>query len=451
MMRKSKLIILQLIIALVLTCTSSYAAINATISLTQSKTELKRGEIVTVTLSLKDVDSSKKITSVAGYINYNEDVIEDITAQSINKDSDGTVTIGTEKLKVEDLTTATIDTMPSSDAYIGFNGNPSSNNDSRIVIDFNNGVTSDVNLLSINFKVKSDATLGKITNAISYSMFVITSDSEQSAEITKNIDLTVVQDQEQNPDEPTPTEKTLSRIEVTKAPTKTTYTAGEKFDKTGMEVTATYSDNSTSKITNYSYTPTTSLSTTDTVVTISYTEGNVTKTATQAITVKSSSNNGNDNDSGTKTLSSIEVTKTPTKTTYTEGEKFDKSGMEVTVKYSDGTSKKVTDYTISPTTALKTSDSKVTISYKENGVTKTVDQKITVKAASGNKTNNVNNTNNTNTNSNTNTKGNTNTKDNTTAGSKLPATGTKLMVLPVIGLIILSYISYKKYLKYKDI
>ena len=79
--------------------------------------------------------------------------------------------------------------------------------------------------------------------------------------------------------------KTLTSIAVTTAPTKTTYTADESFDPTGMVVTATYSDNSKNVITDYTFTPDVALKTDDTSITISYTEGEVTKTTTQAITV----------------------------------------------------------------------------------------------------------------------------------------------------------------------
>ncbi len=52
-------------------------------------------------------------------------------------------------------------------------------------------------------------------------------------------------------DNPTTSEKTLSKIEVTTPPAKTSYQINEKFDKTGMVVTATYSDNTTAAVTDY--------------------------------------------------------------------------------------------------------------------------------------------------------------------------------------------------------
>lgn len=82
----------------------------------------------------------------------------------------------------------------------------------------------------------------------------------------------------------------LSSIAVTTAPTTTTYTAGDDFDSTGMVVTATFTDGSTTTTAvianaDLTITPSEDLATTDTSVTISYTYNNVTKTTTQAITV----------------------------------------------------------------------------------------------------------------------------------------------------------------------
>ncbi len=200
-MKKSKLIILQLFIASVLICTSVYAAVSTTIGLSVSNTSVKRGDKVTVTLSLKDVDSSKKVTSIDGYINYNTNIFETINVDSIQKDSDGTVQIGNEKLKVEDVTNATVEDLPSSSAYIAFNGAPlSDENNTRIVIDFSSGINANTDLLKIDFKVKSDASIGEIKNAITYSNFHITAGSEV-VQVTENISLNIQQSgNTQNPD-----------------------------------------------------------------------------------------------------------------------------------------------------------------------------------------------------------------------------------------------------------
>lgn len=88
---------------------------------------------------------------------------------------------------------------------------------------------------------------------------------------------------------PTPT-KNLSSITITTQPTKTSYVVGENLDLTGIVVTATYSDETTSTVTaGVTFSPVngTTLSTAGTTtITASYTEGETTKTETTTVTVK---------------------------------------------------------------------------------------------------------------------------------------------------------------------
>ena len=331
-MRKNKLILLQLVIAFVLICTSVYAAVTTTIDVSPSKTLVERGEVVTVTLSLKDVDSNMKVESVEGYINYDESVIKAIDVDSIHKDQGNTVTIGNETLKVEDLTNADINNMPSTESYVAFNGSPASGNKTRIVIDFKQGLTEDTELLKIDFEVKEDATTGSIENAISYSMFVITAGTEESVEITENIDLTV------------------------KAVSTNDNNTNSENENTNTENENTNTDNNTN------------------------TDDENTNTENENTNV-SNENTNTDNDN----------------------------------------------------------------TNVNNGNTNAADNTN----SNTNKNTNNNNTNNNNTNKNTNNSGN--TSDNTTSGSKLPATGAKLLVIPAIILSVVAYISYDKYMKYKGI
>ncbi len=78
------------------------------------------------------------------------------------------------------------------------------------------------------------------------------------------------------------------------------------------------------------------------------------------------------------TLSSIIVASEPSKKVYTEGENFDKAGMKIVAKYSNGTEKEVSNYTITDGNNLAKGKTNVTISYAEGGITKTVAQAITV-------------------------------------------------------------------------
>ena len=165
------------------------------------------------------------------------------------------------------------------------------------------------------------------------------------------------------------TVRQLSGIAVTTAPVKTAYTHGEKFNSSGMVITATYDDGSAAVVTGWTYSPTGNLAASNTAITISYTEGNVTKTCTQPITVQ-------------KVLSSIAVATPPSKTSYYSGDKFSSAGMVIKATYTDGTSANVTGWTYSPTGNLTASNNSVTISYTEGGVTKTCALSITVTAIS---------------------------------------------------------------------
>ena len=83
----------------------------------------------------------------------------------------------------------------------------------------------------------------------------------------------------------------------------------------------------------------------------------------------------------TKTLKGISVTTAPNKTIYTAGDNFDSTGMVVTAEYSNGDTAEVTSYTVTDGNNLTEGKTSVTISYTENGETKTCTQDITVNAA----------------------------------------------------------------------
>ncbi len=197
-MKKKVLAFFEAFIALTLIVGSVYATVSGTIKISASTTNLKRGDTVTVTLAVEDVDSTKPITSIAGYINYDTDVFETITYDSIQKSSDGKVTIGDEVLDVEDLTDKNISDMSDKTFFVGFNGNPTSGNQSRILIDLDKGISSSMDILKIDFKVKSNAKTGSISNAIKYDLFVITAGGENSSEISRYLDVNVEGENQNN-------------------------------------------------------------------------------------------------------------------------------------------------------------------------------------------------------------------------------------------------------------
>ena len=267
-------------------------------------------------------------------------------------------------------------------------------------------------------------------------------------------------------------EKTLEKIEVTTNPNKTEYEEGEKFDKTGMVVTAVYSDNSRETVTDYTYAPTGSLTANDKRVIITY-KG---KTTTISISVKKIE----------KVLERLEITAPPSKTTYKEGEKFDSTGMVVTAIYSDGTREIITNYNCFPVVELTTSNDKITVSYTYQGKTVTQTYAIEVKAKqsnnnnSGSNDNSGNNNNNTgnnnggnsnndntignnnmnfitvkdntnNSNNNTSIPKNTNT-DNTIKGGTIANTGLEtIIIIPIAIITIIGTVAFINYKRYKDI
>ena len=158
--------------------------------------------------------------------------------------------------------------------------------------------------------------------------------------------------------------RTPVSLAITTPPTKTVYEAGDSFDKTGMVITVTYDDESTREVTNYNCSPVV-LSKDDTYVTISYREMMTTVTTTQPVTVKN-------------LLKKIQIITPPTETAYEIGDTIDLTGMVVHAFYSDGTSHEISNYTYSPHVVSSASDTEVTITYTEDGITKTAIQDITV-------------------------------------------------------------------------
>ena len=172
--------------------------------------------------------------------------------------------------------------------------------------------------------------------------------------------------------------------------------------------------------------------------------GNVTK----EITIQDDNEEEEEN---VVSLTSIEISKAPSKVKYLEGEKFSKEGMEVKATYSDNTSKVITEYTYSPDGALTKDDKKIVITYTENNVTKTVEQEITVEKkapANNTTTNTTNNTTNTPKQNATITIGTQNKTDNTVADKELSKAGASdivfYMTILITSIGTIYYIKYKK-------
>ena len=266
-----------------------------------------------------------------------------------------------------------------------------------------------------------------------------------------------------------PAEKTLQKIEITSQPNKLTYNEGEKFDPTGMIVKGIYSDNSDIILSNYDYSPKGNLTKNDTAVIITY-QG---KTATVNITVQEVKQEE-------RKLERIEITSQPNKTTYTEGEKFDSTGMIITAIYSDGTREIITNYSCFPVTELKQNNNEITVSYTYNGKTVTAKYPIEVKTQTQNNSGNNNNNNNNNGGNNNsgtpignnnmnfitvkendnNTSNNNNNKtipkntntDNTIKGGTIANTGLEtIIIIPIAIITVIGTVAFINYKRYKDI
>lgn len=114
------------------------------------------------------------------------------------------------------------------------------------------------------------------------------------ADATGDYAITVSYGYDHNPNAPEP--KRLTRINIDTLPIKTTYNVGEQFSASGMLVSAKYSDNSSTRITNYTVSGFDSSVAGTSVVTISYTEGGITQTETFSCTIVN--NSGSDENPG---------------------------------------------------------------------------------------------------------------------------------------------------------
>lgn len=161
-------------------------------------------------------------------------------------------------------------------------------------------------------------------------------------------------------------------LNITNQPNKTKYQAGETLNLDGLEVTITWSDNTTEVVTDQcTFSKNTGdviyEDTTQIIVTWKWAELE-TYTGSIPITV-------------TRVLSSITLTSQPTTLIYQQGATLNLSGMVVQANYNSGAKQNVTGYTTSPAAGSKLNtlgSNSVTVSYSEGGVTKTTSFNITV-------------------------------------------------------------------------
>ena len=160
-----------------------------------------------------------------------------------------------------------------------------------------------------------------------------------------------------------------TKIEIKKTPNKMSYTEGQDLlDLEGGLITITYDDG--------------------TVVDLDMTSDslnvngfNNSKVGNNLIEVEYKGKKANfyvDIVGKTLELIGISVITESNKKSYLSGDIFNKSGMKVMTTYSDGSTKEVSDYEVVDGNNLPAGKTTVTISYTENGITKTTTQNITV-------------------------------------------------------------------------
>ena len=220
-----------------------------------------------------------------------------------------------------------------------------------VVANYSDGTSKQVTTFSVD---KNDAlTVDDKVVVFSY--------TEDAVTKTVNFQINVTSD-------PSPV-VTLTKIVVTKQPTKVDYLVGEEFDPAGLEVTAYYSDGDPKVVNDNLSFDKTVLALEDTKVVVTYTEGVSSQSADIDVNVTSPSE---------VTLVRIEITKQPTIKEYFVGDTFSSAGLEVTAYYSNSTSNVVDATCSSPDMSTKGSKD-VTVSYTEGAVTKEAHFTILVK------------------------------------------------------------------------
>lgn len=172
-------------------------------------------------------------------------------------------------------------------------------------------------------------------------------------------------------------EKTLTGITVTGQPSRTEYEVGDRFDPSGIEVTAVYSNGDTEVLgadaEGLTFSPEEFTEAGPQTVTVLYTAGNVTQTASVNVTVSEKAEEP-------AVLTGIEITTMPAKTEYEVGDSFDPEGMVVTASYDKKDPQEVdlNRLTFTPEVFSEAGEQTVTVSYTEDGVTKETELQVTV-------------------------------------------------------------------------
>lgn len=189
---KIRRVVLYIAVMLVLLTTSVYATLQAELSfrITADDNKFYAGEEFILTVGLKNVVATEGVKSIEGYIDIDENVLEDITVNSIVTDSDGKVKIGNNTLPVYDANNIST----SSEKGVILNTHPvSGKGDYKIVINLDNSINSDMELIGIKFKIKNNVEPKKYENVMSYKLFnIFSTDAGEKLELgSKSYSVTI--------------------------------------------------------------------------------------------------------------------------------------------------------------------------------------------------------------------------------------------------------------------
>ena len=138
----------------------------------------------------------------------------------------------------------------------------------------------------------------------------------------------------------------VAKIEVTSLPTQTRYYEDDEFLSSGIIVSQVYTDGIKEEIAGYSLSSPDMSSGGEKTITVTYNQF----TTTFTIMVIG--------------VSGIEVSKMPIKTEYYTNDSLDASGLEVISKYTDGTSRKLTDYSVSKLDSSSAGEKEISVTHK---------------------------------------------------------------------------------------
>ncbi len=223
--------------------------------------------------------------------------------------------------KAKKVSSVAVQTMPSKTVYTA--GDSLNTSGLRLKVTYTDGTTEEITGGFTCTPTKLN-TPGKQTVTVSY--------GEKSATFTVTVN-----------------QPTLSSVTVSQKPSKTAYVAGDTLNTSGLKLTAAYSNSTTKEITSgFTCTPTTLNTVGQQTVTVSY--GG--KSASFTVTVNE------------PPVSSVTISKKPTKLTYWVGDSFNSAGMKLKITYTNNTTKEITSgFTCTPTKMTTAGQQKIVVSY----------------------------------------------------------------------------------------